>query len=298
MLDQAGRERHERRLARKLRDELRDDDARSTALAAGLGTTAGLSGADATREYLRDALEDKAVKHSRSYADLFKKLEAGDIVFTRYPAKHAPKYALPGGQEIPLSAKDLVQLTTGSPNYHGQIYEGGGKVSQAQGSNMPYERSNTFHDWSGQDVKAYRPTKASAAERKAALKFVKDARGTPYTSVGETVKQGLSNLLGLSPSSKGGKCRIGPDGGINCTSSITSAYPKQFDKLYMTPDEMRGVEGMELVGRYGRAGKLTPYEHVMTRGIYPLLKNAKWGLLAGAGAYGAKKLLEDDRDAG
>jgi hypothetical protein len=284
-------ERHDKRLARKRHDEDR-------AIGAGLGVTGGLALGDSVREYARDAVEDKTVKRSRSYADLLKKLEEGDVVFTRYAAKHAPKYALPGGQEIPLSAKDLVQLTTGSPHYHGQIYEGQGRTSQAQGSNLPYERSKTYNDWSGQDVKVYRPTKASGAERKAALKFVQDARGTPYTSVADTIKQGLANLAGVSPSSKGGKCRIGPNGGINCTTSITSAYPEQFKKLFMTPEEMRGVDGMELVGRYGRAGKLTPYEHLMTRAIYPALKNAKWGLLAGAGAYGASKLLGDDHDDG
>lgn len=279
-------ERHDKRLARK-----RSDDDGLQALAAGLGVTGGLSGGDALREYSRDALEEKSVKRSRSYADLFKKLQPGDVAFTRYPSKLSPNMNI-AGVDVPIRAKDVVQIGTGSPYYHGELYLGGGKVAQAGGTEVPYNVNNTFHDWSGQDVKVYRPTKASAAERKAALKFAQDARGTPYTTFPETVKQGIANFLGISPSSKGGKCRIGPGGALNCTTSVTSAYPEQFKKLYMTPDEMRAVEGMELVGRYGRAGKLSPYEHLITRAMYPALKNAKWGLLAGAGVYGASKLKD------
>jgi cell wall-associated NlpC family hydrolase len=229
------------------------------------------------------------VKKSRAYADLLKKMEPGDVVFTRYASKESPNVELDKFGELPVRAKDLVQVSTGSPTYHGQLYLGGGKVGQAQGGAHTYDVNKTYDDWSGQDVKVYRPTKAAAAERKAALKFVQDARGTPYTSVPETVKQALANFAGVSPSSEGGGCRIGPKGGINCTTSITSAYPKQFPKLYMTPDEMRAVEGMELVGRYGRAGKLTPYEHLISRALHPALKNLKWGALAGLGAYGLSR---------
>lgn len=284
--------RFDERLARKRQDERR-------AATAGAGVVGGLTAADAVREYARDASEAKSVKRSRSYADLLKKLEPGDIAFTRFASKQSPLMEL-GGKEIPIRAKDLVTMGTGSPYYHGQIYLGGGKVGQAGGLDQPYAVNKTYDDWSGQDVKVYRPTKASSAERKAALKFVQDARGTPYPSNAENLKQGLMNFLGVSPSSAGGKCRIGPTGALNCTTSVTSAYPEQFPKLHMTPDEMRAAEGMELVGRYGRAGKLTPYEHLISRALHPALKNLKWGALAGLGAYGLSRAAgaiggDDDR---
>ncbi len=146
----------------------------------------------------------------------------------------------------------------------------------------------------GQDVKVYRPTGASAAEKSAALEFAEKAKGTPYTGAGETFMQGLGNIMGISPSSKG--CKIGPSGGINCTSSIAGAYPKQFDKLWMTPDQMRAQPGMDLVARYGHIPPPSVRERALTRVVHPMLKNLKYAAGAALSTYLLSKALKGDND--
>lgn len=268
------------------------DDDKDRAKKAGAATLAGKTAWDVSRETLRDIEEGKMAK-SRSYKDFLSKLEPGDVMFTRYKGKESPNIELAGLGEVPLRASETVQLGSGSPHYHGVLYGGKGKVYQAQGQDTTYGPNMMKKDIMGQDVKVYRPG-ASDAEKARALAFAEKATGTPYTSAGATLKQGLGNILGMSPSSKG--CKIGPSGQINCTTSIAGAYPKQFDKLYMTPDEMRAVPGMKLVARYGHIPDLSLREKALTRLIHPTLRNLKYGAGAALGTYLLSKALNGENE--
>jgi hypothetical protein len=58
---------------------------------------------------------------------------------------------------------------------------------------------------------------------------------------------------------------------------------------------------MELIAKYNTgAGKMSAREKFLSRGVYPLLKNIKYGALAagaGMGLYGLSKLLNGDNNA-
>ena len=77
---------------------------------------------------------------------------------------------------------------------------------------------------------------------------------------------------------------------MSCTTLLTEAYPNQLKKKNMGPDEILSRKGMTSIGGYGRVAKSNLKEKVISKGIYPALKSAKWGLGAAALAYGASKL--------
>jgi len=261
----------------------------SAGFAAGGAVAAGHVGS----AMIRDRLENRAVKPSKSLKDFKSSLKPGDIIFTRYRSKDSPNLEI-GKHEIPIKMTRLVQGVSGSKNYHGAIYLGRGRVSQAVGSESPLETSSLKEMYRGQDVKAYRPTAAKPKEVRRAVEFARKAKGTPYANTGQLIAHGLGQLAGISPGSK--KCKVGPEGNIVCTTLVTHAYPKQFPKKLMTPNEMRAQKGVKLVTRHSPIGSGAMGERLITRTILPAARGLKWGLGAAALTAGAQKVHQIYKD--
>jgi hypothetical protein len=259
---------------------------RISPLAAGAATGTGVTGYHLARTHLMDRAEDRAVKHTGYWDQLQKKMQPGDIVFTRAHNKNTNKVSV-GGGKMPFSVKSLVQGMTGSQNYHGGVYLGGGRIGQAFGEGTKNNTSWMIGEMPDQDVKIYRPTAASAAERKRAVKFVERARGTPYPKIGPLAAQGAGALLGVGGSSK--NCKVGPEGHLSCTTTVTHAYPDQFKRYNMTPEEMRRVKGMKLVARH-RGLRATGLSDRLLPKVLPVVRGLKWGVGAAAAAAGANAI--------
>lgn len=254
-------------------------------LAAGAAATGTGAAIESGYNIYKDRSENRSVGRSRSLKDLQKKLNPGDIVFSRSKLKDSPMLA---GGKVPLRTTELIQGITGSPHYHSGIYRGRGRVSQMVGGVGYKGESSAFKDaFLGEEIKVYRPAGAKSKEIQRAVQKAKQIKGTPYKNKKGILSQALGTIGGIGPSSKA--CKLGPKGSHTCTSAIAAVYPNQFKSEYVTPNEMRNTKGMTLLGRYGK-NPLRPGEVIANRVVAPLLRNAKWGLGAAGLAYGANKL--------
>jgi hypothetical protein len=268
-----------------------DDDKKRAAIAGG-GVMAGKTGVDLAIEAARD-LKEKNFAKSKTMADFTDNLKPGDVLFSRFDRESSMPIKI-GSVDSPFKNSDLLQLFTGSPNYHGAMYAGRGHTYEAGGAGGGYERMPIKESVGGHEVMAYRPTRATEQEIAQAMLRAKGNVGKRYPKFAELAKQGLSNFAGLSPPSN---CKIGAKGSVNCTSSVANALPKQFDKLYMTPDEMRAVPGMELVSKYNRSvPELNMLEKAAYRTPLKLARNLKYGAGAALGTYLLSKALNGDED--
>lgn len=259
------------------------------AAAVGAGTTGALAAGSSIKEYAKDVMENRSVKASRTIEHLKKQMRPGDIVLSGASLKNQDLINLKG-VKLPVRIGELVQLLSGSHHYHGAVYGGKNKLYQAYGVGHKFGPSDLEY-MKGDRMKVYRPTGASKREVTDAVKYVKQTarRHAPYKNELELVGQGARYLL--DPTGGPGVCRKAGDK-IVCNTAVTKAYPKQFKKELMMPNEIRNTKGMKLVARYGRAAEPTLREKVWTRAVSPVLRNAKWGLMAGAAAYGGKKIYD------
>ncbi len=256
------------------------------ALAVGSGVAATGAVAQSFSDSMKDRVESK-VKSSRSLKDFSKKLKKGDVIYSGYNPKDSFSVML-GKKKLPLKVSQMVQMATGNPNYHGMVYLGKGLVGQAEGEGMPLAIRKLHSQGKGQRMKAYRP-KASKKEIDSAVNYVKKVKGTRYKNIKETATQGAEMLFrpGMGPKT----CRK-TKGGIVCNTLVTKAYPKQFKRENMSVNQVRKTKGTKFIGSYGKISKSPIADKVINKVIHPTLKNLKWGLGAGALAYGGMKLRD------
>lgn len=282
------------------KDQYDETGKKISPLKAGLATTGALAAGHTIKEEYRDMKENASVRKTRSIKDLKKKLKPGDIIFTRFDSKHSPvweadvpkflqKLIKKKKVNMPIKASELVQMMAGgSTHYHGALHVGKGKVLEAQGQDMKSAVHNLKNTVSGNDVKVYRITDMKKRDIDAAAEWGKKQKGVRYANNKELVRHGAGHLFGANgPKS----CRPrGKKGPLVCTTVITKAHPKKFKREFMSPDEMRAQKGMKLVARFGKSPPTRLRTKILQRGIYPVLKNSKWGVAAAGAAYAANKL--------
>lgn len=263
----------------------------------GAGTTGALAAVDSAGNIIRDIREERAVPSAKSYAEFKKQLKPGDIMFSRYKLKESPEFEVMG-KKLPFTVSQAVQAGHGSPHYHGLVYTGRGRGVEAVGLGDVAESAGLKKNIRGQSVKVYRPEGASAKEVRRAVRFAERAKGTPYKGWGGLAAQALGTVAGVSPASK--NCKVGPNGALVCTTLPAAAYPKQFPKEYMTPNEMRKTKGMKLVARYGKPQQALS-EKILNRVVSPLIHKARYGLGAAglaAAALKGKQMYDERGDTG
>jgi hypothetical protein len=139
-------------------------------------------------------------------------------------------------------------------------------------------------------LRVYRPKKADDALK--AVRFAEKMRGEEYKDVSDMITHGTDHLFGSGgPKTSGLKCKIGKKG-IVCSELVAEAYPRIFKDRFMSPLDMRHSKDMELVARYGTKVPTTVRELALMHGVYPALKNAKWGALAGAAGLAGMSLSD------
>jgi len=253
----------------------------SKALGVGAATTGGLAAAQGTRSAIRDHRAYKAAPHVNSINHLKRHAKPGDIFFTR-------KEKSPGwGNSKTLTEKNVIQSAMGSPEYHAALYTKNKQVFHAHAGGAPashhfFQKGQAFLP--GESVHVYRPTAATKAERESALKQPQRLRNRRYKESPQMMGDAAKALVSKNLT---GKACHNVQGRIVCNEVVTSAYPKQFKRRGATIEDMKSTKGMKLVATYGK--KPSMIEHATARGVYPLMRNAKWGLGAGVASYAALK---------
>jgi len=249
---------------------------RQAALTA-LGVTGGFAGYDALSHTIRDKMQEAGVPKTRSFQDFQSKLQPGDVVFHRRPSKYSGAASI-GAQEFPIKESDVMIGAKGDPFYHPSVYRGKGRITEAAGAMEGVKNSRLWSKYP-EEMKVYRPKDPSQTPK--ALRFLDSMVGEEYKSHADTIKHGATHLFTPSgPKTSGLKCKIGK-GGIVCSELVAESYPKIFKDRFMSPVDMRHSKDMELVARYGNVKGITAREALLSKVLYPTLKNLKWGALAG-----------------
>ncbi len=264
----------------------RDEEQKRKAKQVGVGVLAGLSGYEGIRNELFDRAEDESTKKTRNLDALRKKMQPGDVVFHRTPNDVSSK-AL--GH---ITTNDILSAVKGDPFYHTSIYTGKGLISEAGAGKSDQVGNSRLSRAADDDLRVYRP-KLDPKTVAGAVDYAKANKGRQYSTLGRQAEHGLRHLFDPTggPDVARPTCK-----GTACTELVTEAYPEVFKKRFISPIDMRQSKDMELVARYGKDIPVSLREKVLSRGVYPLLKNLKYGLGAGALAYGGMKaydLLKD-----
>lgn len=256
---------------------------RRRSVEAGLLTTGSLAARHGIMHELMDRAENAATPKTNGYQDYLDKLQPGDVLFNREFGKDDRGKA---------HLYDAISGAKGEHHLHPVVYRGGGRIAEAGGGDVP-AKARTKMDSSGYPLEsqAYRLKNLGAAEKAKALGFLDQAAGTPYKDVPGIAKHVLGHLAGISPKTTGDVKKACGDG-IVCSELVAEAYPKRFTDRYMSPVDMRHHPDMEMVARYGHTLPVPLKEKLLSRGVYPVLKNLKYGLGAGALAYGGMSLAE------
>ncbi len=262
-------------------DEREKERLRKAAMVS-LGVTGAGAAMQSIPHVLREARDNSAVAKSRAYQDFLAKLEPGDLVFNREFGAKDKKGGLG-------HVYDLLSATKGDTFVHPTVYRGKGMVSEAGGGDVAaksHARMSAAHY--PLESRAYRLTDMSPEERKAAFTYLDKMVGTPYKSMPDVAEHGIKHLLGMTEKTTGNPCS--GKNGIVCSELVAEAFPKRFADKLMSPLEMRHAKGSELIARYGKSVGVPLRERLLAKAVYPVMKNAKWGLLAGAGALAASAI--------
>lgn len=276
-----------------MRNHYRDDDdtkerLRQAALLS-MGVTGTLAAGQSVPRILKDVAENRAVKKSTSWRAFVEKLEPGDVMFSRLPRKYSPKVKYGNQKELPITQQDLMNAVKGDPYYHAGVYGGHGNTYEASGFGEKLKSGKLKKKGAPQDFRVYRASKAEAAQ---GVKNMKKGLGASYPESLDIAKHGLQHLAGVTKKTTG---TCGGKSGITCTESVAEAFPKIFKDRLASPAAMRSAEGLELVARHG-ASAPKMRELLLSRLVHPILKNAKWGLLAGGLGLGAMALKGHDNE--
>lgn len=257
-----------------------------TAAEVGAAATLVPAAAFSIKHELADKAENAAVRRTRAFQDFQDKLQKGDILFHHRAVKKSPGIEPIGGIPIPGREADWMMASKGDHHYHSSIYEGKGKISEAADYEKGVRSDRPLSYEYGENVRAYRPKKSELIPD--ALAYTKSAHGTPYVEQEDLVKGAMEHLF--APGGGGNTTGKVPCKGSFCTQHVANAYPDVFDKLNVSPADMRHSKDLELIARYEPKAARTLRELALSRGAYPILKNLKYGLGAGAATYGAMKL--------
>ena len=253
--------------------------------AAGLGaaTTGGLALNHSIRHTLQDIGEERAVPKTNSWREYLKKLQPGDVIFSREFGKDDRGKA---------HIYDALAAAKGDNFVHPTVYRGGGMISEAGGADVPAKaRARMSASHYPLEQRAYRFKNIADPEKARAFQFLDEMAGTPYKSATDTALHGLGHLAGVQVPTTGKACRVGKDG-VVCSELVAEAFPKRFKDRLMSPIDMRHHPDMEMVARYGHSVDVPLGERVLARGVYPVLRNLKWGLGAGALGYAGLSLAD------
>jgi len=238
------------------------------------------------RTLAEEALESK-LKKSHTKNDFMKKLKPGDILYSGYHPKHSP-YVNIGKRKVPIPQSQVVQMVTGSPYYHGMLYAGKGKIIQAEGAKRPLAVRNLKSAMADQRVKAYRIKNLKGKDAEEAIRWARSKVGTPYKSVSDSIKQGLSMLY----DPKGGPSSCRKTGkGIVCNTLPTKALNKYFKKEYSTIRDIRKNKNVAHIATFARS-KIPRSDKIVSHVVYPALKSLKYAPLIAGGSYLAKKIYD------
>lgn len=277
-------------MRRRRRDEP-DDRARQAAEVGAL-TTGSLAARHGILHGALDASEEAAMPRSTRYDDFLGKLKPGDVIFHRKQHKDTGKAEF-AGVEAPFRELDVMLAAKGDPFYHASVYRGRGKTTEAAGWDEGVKNSRLWGA-APEELRAYRPN-VSETQRQRALDFVRSKIGAKYKGELGVMRHGAEHLLSpLEGPSTGQRGSKGLTDAV-CTELAAEAYPSLFGKRFMSPADMRHHPSMEMVGHYGHIPAVGARERILTRGVYPLLRNLKWGVLGGLGAYGAMSLSDHFR---
>lgn len=257
-----------------------------TAAEVGAAATLIPAAAFSIKHELADKAENEAVRRTRGFQDFQDKLQKGDLLFHHRPAKVSAPIDPLGGIPIPGREADWMMAAKGDHYYHSSIYEGKGKISEAADYAKGVQSDSPLSYEFGENVRAYRPKKSELIPN--ALAYTKSAHGTPYVELEDLAKGALEHLF--KPGGGGNTTGTVPCQGSFCTQHVANAYPELFDKLNVSPADMRHSKDLELIARYEPKAGRSLRELAMSRGAYPILKNLKYGVGAGAATYGAMKL--------
>ena len=253
----------------------------------GGGVLASMAATEGIGNELFEKAESSKMKRSRSWDDFLKKLEPGDTLFHRTPGKYTDPLF---GGEGRIKINDLLLATKGDPFFHSSMYKGRGKIIEAIGQGKSMKAQDLKGDrYVPQEIKAYRPSKGNPEK---ALAYAKKSVGSDYKTLGQSAEHAFGHLFKPGGGPSATPCK----GNKICTEMVAEAYPETFRKRFMSPVDMRKAEGMELVGHYGKTLPIAMREKILARGVYPLLKNLKYGVGAGAMAYGGSKLMDYLKD--
>jgi hypothetical protein len=238
---------------------------------AGAATTVGLSAIEGLRHELADRKEDELGAYKRR--DAFERqLQPGDILFHR------------------RDRQDLGKFAKGDPYYHTSIYQGDGAVATAGGPDQGIRKNLSLKSKFKEDIKAYRPN-VSEADRVEAARYALSQHRAPYASPREIIRHGVEHLFSPSGGPDAARAACGTDGQV-CSQFVANTHPDIFKKQYASPADMRHAPEMEYIGRLNHLGDVTKEEKLLSRVAYPLAKNLKWGLGAGALAYAGMSLAD------
>lgn len=271
----------------------KEEEKRKKAIGIGGGVTLGMAGYEGALNEFRDQAENASVPRSRSINDLRKKIKPGDVVFHRTPNSESFRNSLG------ITNNDILSTIKGDPFGHASIYTGHGRIIESGGgdkhtvgSSDLMRRANlrkpNFRHMQ-EDLKIYRP-KVSPEKVKDAIAYAVNSKGREYASDTDLLKHAANHLLNPT----GGPnvaCKTGKKG-ITCTELVAEAYPDILKKRYASPADMRASKDLELVARYGNRIPMSLREKILSRAVYPTIKNLKYGVGAGALAYGGLSLLD------
>ena len=265
-----------------------DLDDGEIAAGAGAAATLGPAAAFSLKHELADLADNSRVPGDLDFDAFKKKLQPGDVLYHHIPSNTGTKVPPVLGQQLPITQRELMMAAKGDPHYHSSIYlgEDSGKqyISEAAGIDHGVLSHANLGKESG-NMRAYRPK--ATAQIPEALQYTLKAHGTPYMAEGDQVKAVMKHLFSPFKEKTSGKV---PCKGSYCTQHVAEAYNKIYDDPHMSTSDLRNSKNMELIGRFEAGAKVSAKEKVLSRLLYPALKNLKYGVGAAAAAYGGMKL--------
>lgn len=247
---------------------------------------------------VRAAKESKLDTHDIGH--VHKKLQPGDVFFSRSPRKESPAYkdVKEKWRDTPVTGKkwfekirkhfpsfreqDLIRMYGGHPLYHAGIYVGDGKVIHAADEARGVVKEDIGKAFEhGSKVHFYRAKGADKKEVESAVNFAHKSVGKPYEGRKWINKEILRELVGRRKPVSGGKvCNQ-----YVCTTLVSNAYPKKFKKHWAQPPEM--MSRLEPIAKAtkGHAAPISIGQRIPPHVIAPTVRSLKMAVPGAGLAY-------------
>lgn len=268
---------------RQEQDDLRERLRRAALV--GAGVTGAMGATEGALRYLKDRDFMAANRPTRRFDDFVDKMEPGDLVFHRTPTRYAA-LTKPWSFGPDFINEALAMIAgKGDTFYHPSVHLDDGRVMESSGFEKGISRTDLANPETPEELLVMRARKRALAAK--ALDYAKKAEGGSYKTYDQTLKHAGRHLAGLKEASGKGACSPGSV----CSEFVADAYPSLFKDRLASPFDMRHHPDLEFVARYAPTSKVTLGENIAAHGVYPLLRNMKFGLLAGGTALGAGALM-------